>query len=380
MSGTLILGGGFGGLSAAATLREELGPDHEITLVDRAERFSMGLRKLWELVGISTIEAGSRSRDNLSTPGVRVIRNEITAIRPEERSADVGGETITADHLVLALGAVSRPDLIPGLAENAHDVWSVAGVPAAAEDLRAFDGGRIMILIAGAPYPCPPAPYECAFHLDEHLANRGLRGRSEIEIASVQPILMPNAGKDGSAWMAGHLERRGIAARAGRKVVTVEPGAVVFEDEVREVDLLLAVPPHRASPVLADAGLTNDKGWVPVDGRSLRTPHDGVFAIGDSVHITLANGLPFPKAGVMAERQGEHVARAIAADLRRSAPPAPFDGTGFCFIEMGADEAAMFTGSFYDEPAPTLTMDEPGAEHAEEKRAFESERLAAWFN
>ena len=379
MSRTLILGAGFGGLSTAATLRSALGADHEIVLVDRAELFSMGLRKLWELVGIDTIAAGSRSRDHLAVPDVRVIRGEITKVRPAERSADVDGETLSADHLVLALGAVSRPDLVPGLAENAHDVWSVAGVPAAAEALRAFDGGRIMILIAGAPYPCPPAPYECAFHLHEHLTARGVRGRSQIEIASIQPILMPNAGKEGSAWMAEHLERRGISARAGRTIERVEPGRVVFDDGPQDVDLLIAVPPHRAAPVLAEAGLTNDKGWVPVDGRTLLTGHEGVYAIGDSTHITLANGLPFPKAGVMSERQGAHVGASIAAAVAGGEEPPPFDGTGFCFIEMGEAEAARFSGRFFDEPAPTLTMDDPGPSHAEEKRAFESERLARWF-
>jgi glutamate racemase len=59
---TLILGGGFGGLTVATELERALGHEHEIVLADRKEHFSMGLRKLWELVGHASIADGSRSR------------------------------------------------------------------------------------------------------------------------------------------------------------------------------------------------------------------------------------------------------------------------------------------------------------------------------
>jgi sulfide:quinone oxidoreductase len=81
----------------------------------------------------------------------------------------------------------------------------------------------------------------------------------------------------------------------------------------------------------------------------------------------------------MAEREGARVAAAIAAEVRGEAAPAPFDGRGHCFIEMGRDVAAAFEGAFYAEPAPEITMLPAGPEHAAAKRAFETERLARWF-
>ena len=169
---TLILGGGFGGLTVATELRVRLPAEHEITLVDRKEHFSMGLRKLWELVGHATIAEGSRSREALAARGIEIVRDEILEIDPSRRAVTTGSGTIEADRLVVALGAASRPDLVPGLAVHGHDVWDVAGVPAAAEALSRFEGGRILVLVAGAPYPCPPAPYECAIHVDESLRAR----------------------------------------------------------------------------------------------------------------------------------------------------------------------------------------------------------------
>ena len=379
MSRTLILGGGFGGLTVSTELKRLLGAEHEVVLVDRKEHFSMGLRKLWELVGHATIADGSRSRDALRERGIRVVRGEIDEIDPMARAAMVDGEMLEADYLVVALGAVSRPDLIPGLAEHGHDVWDLAGVPGATEALAQFGGGRIVVLIAGAPYPCPPAPYECAIHIHEHLRGRGIRDRSEILVSTMQPMLMPNAGREGSDWMGEQLTQRDIGHQVASKVERVEPGRVGFAGSEIEFDVLVTVPPHRAPAVVKESGLTGEGEWVTVDPATLATSHPNVFGIGDVTQILLANGLPLPKAGVMAELEGMRVAAAIAADLQGGETPPPFDGTGACFIEMGPASAALVHGNWYATPEPQVSIAEPDAAHAAEKRVFESERLERWF-
>jgi sulfide:quinone oxidoreductase len=376
---TLILGGGFGGIATAVELRRLLGDDHEIVLADRKPQFTMGLRKLWALVGHGTVAEGSRSRSLLARHGVEFRQTEITAIDPSGRRAETSEGWLDGDHLVVALGAVSRPDLVPGLQEHGHDVWSFAGIPAAAGALRAFEGGRIVVLIAGAPYPCPPAPHECALQLHEHLLARGLRDRTELAVATLQPMLMPNAGRDGSEWMGQQLAQRGISYRLGAKTERVEPDRVVLADGEMPFDLLLAVPPHRPPAVVADSGLTAGHGWIGVDAGSLATSHEGVYAVGDATLIPLANGLPFPKAGVMAEVQGTRVARAIAAELQGEEPPAPFDGSGFCPIELGSGSGALVEGHWYAEPEPAVTITGPSAARAGDKAVFETEHLERWF-
>jgi sulfide:quinone oxidoreductase len=376
---TLVLGGGFGGIAASVELKRLLGDDHEVVLVDRKPEFTMGLRKLWELVGHGTIAEGSRPRTLLARVGISVVEEEILAIDPAARAAETTSGRLDGDHLVIALGAVSRPDLVPGLADHGYDVWAFAGVPAAAEALARFDGGRILILIAGAPYPCPPAPYECAFHLDENLRARGLRDRTELAVVTLQPTLMPNAGWAGSEWMAGQLAERDISQRVGTKAERVEAGRVVLADGEEPFDVLFTVPPHRPPAVVTDSGLVAPHGWIGVDQGTLATAHERVFAVGDVNLIPLSNGLPLPKAGVMAELQGLRVARAIAAELRGEEPPAPFDGTGFCPIEIGSHVAAVVQGDWYAEPEPVVRIEGPSAAHAAEKAAFEQEHLQRWF-
>jgi sulfide:quinone oxidoreductase len=376
---TLVLGGGFGSIATVVELRRLLRDDHEIVLVDRKPGFTMGLRKLWELVGHGTMADGGRSRALLARHGVEFLQTEINAIDPVKRGADTSGGWLDGDHLVVALGAVSRPDLVPGLPEHAHDVWDFAGVPAAAEALRAFDGGGILVLIAGAPYPCPPAPYECALDLHEHLVDRGVRSRTDLAVATLQSMLMPNAGRAGTAWMGQQLEGCDISFRLGAKTERVEAHRVVLADGEMPFDLLIAVPPHRPPAVVTESELTEGDGWIAVDAGTLATSFEGVYAVGDVTLIPLANGLPLPKAGFMAEAQGTRVARAIAAQVRGEEPPAPFDGSGFCPIELGLRSGALVEGRWYAEPEPIVTITGPSAELAAGKPVFETERLGHWF-
>ncbi len=379
MTRTLILGGGFGGITVATELKRHLGDEHEIVLVDSRERFAMGLRKLWALVGIGSYEEGSRPRERLRHRGIEFLQRRVVLIDPENRRVTIDGETLEAEYVVVALGAEPRPDLVPGLAEHAHNVWDERAVPGVAKVLAQFRGGHIAIVIAGVPYTCPPAPFECAMLLDDHLRDRGLRDKATLTVATLQPILLPNAGTEGSAWLAEQLTARGIGFQVRRKVKRVEPGRVVFEDGHLETDLLIGVPPHRVPDVVKQSGLTGDGEWITVDPATLETPYHNVFALGDVTQITLANGLGLPKAGVMAELEGQRVAAAIAADVRGEPSPPSFDGRGYCFLEMGRNKATLVHGEFFATPEPRVSVIEPSVEHAVAKRRFEAERLERWF-
>lgn len=379
MAKTLIVGAGFGGITVATELKRLLGDDHEVVLIDRREQFTMGLRKLWALVGLGTLEEGSRRRDLLGAKGVEFLRRQIVGIDPTRRQVVTDEGTLEGDYLVVALGAESRPELIPGLAEHAHNVWDMEGVPALKEQLDGFREGHIAIVIAGVPYSCPPAPYECAMLLDDHLRERGVRAATKLTVVTLQPMLLPNAGKAGSEWLAGQLAAREIEFQVGQKVERFEPRRAVFPDGELEADLVIGVPPHRVPAVVEKSGLTGESGWIPVDPATLETPHENVFAIGDVTGIKLANGLPLPKAGVMAELEGERVAAAIAADVRGNAAPPAFEGRGFCFMETGKSSAALIQGDFFAQPEPQVVLQEPSEAHAEDKHRFEAERLARWF-
>ena len=103
-----------------------------------------------------------------------------------------------------------------------------------------------------------------------------------------------------------------------------------------------------------------------------------MWAVGDVTAIPLSTGGALPKAGVFAHAQGEVVAARIADSLAGREATTTFSGLGMCYLETGRGQAAMVRGEFLADP-PRVELTEPSAEGYDAKRAFESERLTAWF-
>lgn len=372
----LILGGGFGGIAAAVALRERLDPADEIVLVDRRTTFVMGLRKNWAVLDAGALSQGERPLTLLADRGIRVVTGTISAIRPAELAAEVDGHQWDADALVVALGAERDPHGVPGFRERAIDIYDATQGDRARAAIEAFAGGRLVIGIFSVPHPCPPAPFELAMLIDERLRTRGIRGA--VEVFSPLPLSLPILGQAGCGSFESRLEGAGIGFLRNHVATAVEDGAVVFSETRRSFDLLLGLPPHRVPTTVAVSGLTDGGPWIKVNPRTLETGQQGVYAIGDVTALPLANGQMLPKAGAFAQAQGEVVAARIAATLGGGQPTATFAGDGACFLETGGGMAAMVTGGFLADP-PAVRLTDPSPEHFTAKRAFERERLEAWF-
>ncbi len=377
MARVLILGAGFGGIATAVALRDQLPESDEVMLVDRRDDFAMGLRKTWAILGISPIAYGTRSLASLAGRGINVLQGPVDRIDPANRAAIVDGTTIEADALVVALGAETAMDLVPGLAEHGLNAWDRGHLDRVHAAVDAFRGGRVVVGIFGVPHPCPPAPYELALLLSDRFDARGTE--AQVSVFAPVPIVLPILGAAGCEQLDARLEERGITFLGSRAATAVTDRAVEFgAGEQLPFDLLLAVPPHRCPSVLVAAGLAPAGGWVTVDRATLETAHAGVYAIGDATEITLANGMPLPKAGLLAEKEGEAVAARIAARLRGDEPTATFDGRGACFMEMGGGEASTVSGDFFADP-PVVELSAPSQELRAAKERFEMDRLARWF-
>ena len=377
MKRVLILGGGFGGIAAARRLKQKLSPEDEVILVDKRDHFMVGFRKSWALVGESSLEDGQRPLDNLTSIGVRVMRDPVTRIDPQARAATMGDQRIDADALVVALGAELIPNALPGFQEHAFNVYDPQDIPRAARALNEFQGGKLLIGIFGAPYKCPPAPFEMALLISDKLNAKGVK--ATIEVFSPQPMSLPILGQEGCDTIESRLADHGITFYPNHKATGIEKGEVVFANKRLPFDLLLGVSPHKPPAVVRESGLVGESGWVNVNKHTLETSFEGVYAIGDVVQIMLANGKPLPKAGLFAEQMGETVAERIAAGFAGEEPTATFKGEGGCYLEVGGGKAMMVRGNFLAEPEPEVTLTEATAEFLQEKSLFESQRLVEWF-
>jgi len=364
---TLILGGGFGGIAAANALRSLLPIEHDIVVIDETADFHIGAGNTWVMLGRRTPEQISQSRRALLDPGVKFIQAQILGLDLAARSLALPGQTLTWDYLVIALGAALDMAKTPGLAEAAHTFYTLDGAQRLKGALDQFSGGELVILIPKAPFKCPPAPYEAAMLLHDSLRSRGLLEKTRIAIYTVEGAPMATAGPEMGQYIKAELAGRGIAFHPQKATRQVEPAAkrILFEDGSQAAyDLLIAVPPHEAPRVVQAAGLTNQSGWIPVDPQTLQVqgaPEAGeIYAIGDVTAVDLPGrfkpeiALSLPKAGVFAEAHGRVVAGQIAAGILGEASGEPFDGKGFCYIELGGDIAVRGEGAFFELPHPLM--------------------------
>jgi sulfide:quinone oxidoreductase len=376
MASILILGGGFGGLAAANELRARLPDNHDVTVVAADDRFYTGFAKLWDLVGTRSLEQGTASLLALEQRGIHFVQARITKIDPAERRVETEVGSFDADFLLVALGAGPGPEQFLHLQGPAHDLYDANELPEMRADLAQLDAGTLVLAILGAPYKCPPAPYEAAFLLDEHLRGRGVRDAIELVVTTPQPMTLPTAGPEVSQFVADTLEDQGIELRTEQSVqaIDVDTRKVSFADGGQlQYTLLLEVPQAVPPQVVADSALAGEGGgWIQPDRETLLTRFERVYAAGD------CTASPPPKAGIFAEAEARVAARNIASEID-GGPGDRFDGTGYCFLEFPGQRASALEGHFFAQP-PEVHLAEPDTETFVRKQAFESERLRDWLD
>ena len=370
----VILGAGFGGLELSTMLSDSFGGDIDVALIDMNDAFVFGYSKLDVMFGRTTPQAVRLAYREIAKPGVRVLRETITAIDPEARLVTTDAGVHEADVLVIALGADYDMDATPGLADGGNEFYSVEGAERLAGIIPTFSEGHAIVGVCGAPFKCPPAPSECALLLDDALTARGVRDACQISFVLPLGTPVPPSPETSAALMKEFAERD-ITLIPGRRVSSVDAArsvAVLDDDTELPFDLLLGVPKHRAPDVVIASGMTED-GYVPVDPATLRTRFPDVYAIGDVATAGV------PKAGVFAEGAARIVAQHVIAELQGGERPGSYDGRGSCYIEFGHGRVGRVDIDFLSGPTRTGTFNPPSAALAAEKERFGSSRGARWF-
>jgi sulfide:quinone oxidoreductase len=379
----VVLGGGTGGVVAASGLRRRLAPEDRVVLVEREPIYRFAPSFLWVMSGARRADQISSDVRRLRRRGIEVVEASVQAIDSARREVTTSQGTLAYDGLAVALGAELAPDLLPGFAGGAHNLYTLGGAESAGRALRELERGRVVVLVSRLPYKCPAAPYEAAFLAEALLRRRGVRDHVTLDVYTPEPLPMPTAGEVIGTRVAQMLAERGIGFHPEVSVERIDAEArqlrLAGAGQVG-YDVLIGIPPHRAPAVVAESGLAGPSGFVPVDRHSMATGAEGVYAIGDVTTIPLAAGrLMLPKAGVFAHAQAGVVAHRIAAQLRGEESRAVFDGTGACFLELGDGAAGYASGNFYAEEGPRVRMRRPGRHWHLGKVAFERYWMRRWF-
>jgi sulfide:quinone oxidoreductase len=288
-----------------------------------------------------------KDETKLLRKGVEFIQDPAVKIDLEARSVTTkNGAVLGYEFLVIATGAVADPSMIPGLAEGALNfhtgprdsqrVW---------ETLQKFEGGTVVVAIAGTPHKCPPSPNEAAFMLDDFFRKRGIRDKVKIKFLTPYPRAYP--AERISHVVEPLFQEKGIEVSTFFNVDSVDPvdrKINSLEGESIHYDVLIAIPPHHGAGVIINSGIGDQDGYVPTDKGTMRvTGQRGVYAIGDATNI------PVSKSGVVAHLQSVVVARNIAAEMQRSPDLLEYNGRINCPMEVGS-RRAIFVSATYTSP------------------------------
>ena len=317
----VVIGGGYGGATAAKYIRMWSGGTVDVTLIEpNAEFVSCPLSNL-VLGGSTQIAALTVPYAALtSRHGVRVVRDTATAVDPQKRTVRLaGGAELTYDRLVLSPGVEFLYNQVPGLEsaaaqETVLHAWKAGPQTVALRrQLEAMpDGGVYAITIPTAPYRCPPGPYERACQVAWYF--KRAKPRSKVLILDANPDIVSKAALFKKAWAD---EYKGIVEYRSNHVVTgVDAATRTVRFEVQEnvrADVLNVLPPQSAGTIARQAGaITANDRWCEVDFLTFESIKvKGVHVLGDAIQIAPA----MPKSASMANNHAKVAAAAIVAAL-----------------------------------------------------------------
>ncbi len=329
----VVVGGGFGGATAAKYLKM-MDPALDVTLVERQKTYTACPLSNEVISGHGKLEDLQTGYDGLAKRGINVVIDDAVGIDPAKKTVSLkSGKTLNYDALVLSPGVDFNYAAIAGhseeLANTTHPHAWKAGpqtlvLKKQLESMK--DGGTFVITVPPGPFRCPPGPYERAAQVANYLRDHGT-GKSKVLILDANDSFSKK-GLFEQAWKAqypGMIEW--VAGAAGGKVIKMDANSnTAFTDfGDYKADVLNIIPPHHAGNVAKMAGLTNDKGWCPVDMLTMEsTVQKNIYVVGDAcVH----GDLPVyaaPKSAHSASTQAKVAAGAIIAKLNGLPAPEPF--------------------------------------------------------
>jgi sulfide dehydrogenase [flavocytochrome c] flavoprotein chain len=315
----VIVGGGFGGATAARYLRL-WGGNVDVTLVERNASFVSCPISNLVLGGHKQMSDITLSYAGLEALGVKRIQGDAAAIdaqAKEVRLAD--GRKLGYDRLIVSPGVDFMLDQVAGLAAPAaqerflHSWKAGPQTLALRRQLEAMpDGGVYALAIPKAPYRCPPGPYERACMVASYF--KQFKPRSKVLVLDANPEITSKKGLFEKAFAdhyKGILEYR---ANNELKQVDAASGVAKLEFDDVKADVLNVLPPMRAGDIARSSGLVNmNDRWAGVNWLTMEsTAVPGIHVLGDATFSAPA----MPKSGHMANQHAKVAAAAIIQLLK----------------------------------------------------------------
>lgn len=358
MAHVVVLGAGLGGTIMAYELRDLLGREHKVSVVNKGTRYSFVPSNPW-------VAVGWRDRDAVEVELGPVFEKRGIGFHPqgakrlhaaEKRIELNDGSDVAYDYLVIATGPELAFDEIEGFGPGAQTqsvchIDHALGAKGAFDRLVANPGPVIVGAVQGAS--CFGPAYEFVFILDKALRDAKVRDRVPMTFVTSEPYI-GHLGLDGVGDTKGLLEselrQHHIKWITNAKVdkftdgkahvsEMAEDGTVKQAHEVPFVYTMMLPAFRGVEAVRGIEGLTNPRGFILADKHQRNPAFPEVFSVGVCVAIPPVGKTPVPvgvpKTGFMIESMVTATAQNIASLIAGKAPTAVPTWNAVCLADFG---------------------------------------------
>ncbi|BCS91753.1 Sulfide-quinone reductase [Metallosphaera sp. J1] len=335
MTKVLVLGGRFGGLTAAYNAKRLLGSKAEVKLMNQ-DRFTyfrpalphvaIGVRDVEEL-RIDLASAMPEKGISFSQGKVEKIDAESRIVYYKKPDGGMGEEEY--DYLMVGIGAHLGTELIKGWDQFGYSVCEPEFAVKLRDRLKDFKGGHITIgsgpfyqgknpkpkvpenFVPQADSACEGPVFEMSLMLHGYFTRKGMWDKVKITVYSPGEYLSDLSPASRKA-VAEIYKGLGIELVHNFRLKELREKEIVDEKGNKlESDLSILLPPYTGNPALkaSTKDLVDDGGFIPTDLNMQSIKYDNIYAVGDS------NALTVPKLGYLAVQTGRIAAQHLANRL-----------------------------------------------------------------
>jgi len=383
----VVIGGGAGGATAARYIAKDSKGEIDVTLIEASDTYTTCFYSNLYLGGFRSFESITHSYGKLASDfGVNVVKGYATEIDRDAKSVKLqDGTALPYDRVVVAPGIDLIYDSVPGYSEAAAEMaphaWKAGPQSQILKSkLDALEDGQNVVMVAPPnPYRCPPGPYERVSMMAHMIKSKGFKN-SRITILDVKPKFSKQ-GLFTEGWEEHYsdiVEWLPPEIHGGITNVDAAAGSVETDLDTFDAAVMNVIPAMQAGMIAGNSGLTNDSGFCPVDGGSMRSSVDeNVFVIGDAC---IAGAMP--KSGFSANSQAKIAAMNVRGDLTGSKVfPAKFANTCWSLIstDNGVKVGAQYSSNDMGEiVADSKFISQTGEDAALRKTTYEES--IGWYD
>lgn len=364
MAHVVILGAGTGGMPCAYEMKDTLGKQHEVTVINASDHFQFVPSNPWLAVGWRDREQITFPIEKyLSKKRINFIAATVNRIDAENNRLELdNGNTVDYDYLVIATG----PRLAFEEVEGSGPEGNTASICTANHAEKAWEQYQQLlenpghIVIGAMPFAsCFGPAYEFAFIVDADLRKRGIRDKYPMTFVTSEPYIghlgLGGVG-DSKGMLESELRNHHIKWITNAKTTRVEAGKLHCEEldddgeisKTHEIDFNFAMmlPAFKGVDAVANVeNLCNPRGFVMVDELHRNPTYKNIYSAGVCIAIPPVEATPVPtgtpKTGYMIESMVSSIVHNIKDELDGKEPTTQATWNAICLADMGDTGAAF---------------------------------------